>query len=219
MAIGVYQIQNVVNGKRYIGSATQSFNTRWSHHRGMLRRGVHDNQHLQRAFFKYGEESLQFSILEVVERPEECISREQHYLDEFRPEYNISPTAGNCLGVRHSDETRKKHSERRKGRPLPEETRAKLSALKKGRPLSEECRAASAAARFGSKRRLGKKHSEEARAKMSASHTGVPCGPFSAEHRVKLSEAAKNRSEETRHKLSEAAKKQWAAKRLLLGGA
>ena len=39
---GVYQIVNLANGKRYVGSA-RKFRQRWAEHRSMLARGVHHN--------------------------------------------------------------------------------------------------------------------------------------------------------------------------------
>jgi hypothetical protein len=52
----------------------------------------------------------------------------------------------------------------------------------------------------------GKHHSEEWKRKISDGNKGKKRGPFSEEHRKKLSEAKKNISEETRKKMSEANK-------------
>jgi group I intron endonuclease len=35
----------------------------------------------------------------------EVISREQYYINQLKPEYNILPTAGSLLGFKHSEET------------------------------------------------------------------------------------------------------------------
>lgn len=97
--IGVYKIQNLVNGKYYIGSTVDSFNKRLNHHYHALIRGNHKNEHLQNAWNKYGENSFEFIILEVCEL-EQVREREQYYIDQI-PEnlrYNINLLAtGPCL--------------------------------------------------------------------------------------------------------------------------
>ena len=89
---GVYQIRNKINNKVYIGSTIMSFTKRLEHHRCLLRKGTHKNTYLQHAWNKYGEESFEFSILEVVDK---CctLEREQFYIDTLKPSYNINPLA------------------------------------------------------------------------------------------------------------------------------
>jgi len=147
MASGIYQIENQVNGKRYIGSAA-NLRRRWARHLNDLRRGEHHNRYLQRAFDKYGEEAFVFFILENIE-PENLIVREQRYLDTFNPEYNISPTAGSSLGVRYTEETCAKMSIAHMGERSPNY------------------------GKFGEQHPMyGRRHSAETRAKMRAAHTG-----------------------------------------------
>ena len=127
---GIYEIRNRVNGKRYVGSAVNLLR-RQSQHLSALRRGSHYNQHLQRAFDKHGEATFAFTVLEHL-RSKDLIEREQQYLDMLSPEYNISPTAGSPLGVRHTLETRRKISKAKKGHSVSEATRGKISrSLKK----------------------------------------------------------------------------------------
>lgn len=59
---GLYQIVNLRNGKRYIGQ-TAHFKKRYQAHLCALRNGRCNNQHLQRAWAKYGEGSFEFRIL------------------------------------------------------------------------------------------------------------------------------------------------------------
>lgn len=94
---GIYAIVNKINGKQYIGSAAKSFKQRWRDHIKTLRGNRHSSPILQAAYNKYGEESIEFKVLEVCDR-EKCIEREQLYLDTLSPEYNICKTAGNTLG-------------------------------------------------------------------------------------------------------------------------
>lgn len=104
---GVYIIKNTHNGKCYIGSSV-NIKKRWSEHKWLLNKNSHHSPHLQNAWNFYGGESF---IIEVLE---ECpvydlLKREQHYIDSILPEYNVSKTAGNRLGCKHSDETKKEN--------------------------------------------------------------------------------------------------------------
>jgi len=139
MTCGVYQIQNVINYHRYIGSSINIEGRISGHSRG-LERNCHSNMHLQRAFNKYGEDSFEYDILMICDL--NMLSwYEQRCLDKFKPEYNIatdtiSPMRGkkfsekyrnkiskslignkNMLGHRHTEESRKKMSEVQKGHP------------------------------------------------------------------------------------------------------
>jgi group I intron endonuclease len=78
----IYQIKNKINGKIYIGS-TNNINKRWTNHRCKLRKGEHENNYLQQAWKKYGEDAFQFSILEEV-NGNNRIEREIHYLNETK---------------------------------------------------------------------------------------------------------------------------------------
>ena len=93
------------------------------------------------ALLKYGYSNFRLEILEHCDK-KEAVSREQHYLDLFKPEYNILTVAGSTLGFRHSQETRdhmkihhllddkvrKNRSLARLGVKASDLTRAKLSA-------------------------------------------------------------------------------------------
>lgn len=105
---GIYKITNTVNGKYYIGSAIR-ISGRFGTHRSQLRKNIHHSIILQRAWNKYGEKNFDFSILEECEKSK-LIEREQWYIDNYKPIYNISPTAGNCLGVKGTIESNSKKS-------------------------------------------------------------------------------------------------------------
>lgn len=132
---GIYAIVNLINHKRYIGS---SINTRkrWYGHKLHLRKNKHHSAHLQNAWNKYGEDSFIFVVLEECNESE-LIQREQFYLDHLA-DYNASPTAGNCTGVKHSDATKSRHSARMLRLMATNPSFVEhITTLSKGRPKSE----------------------------------------------------------------------------------
>lgn len=93
---GIYKIVNKVNGKYYIGSS-ESIYRRWNHHQKDLRAGCHYNNHLQRAWNKYGYENFEFVIIKKCDN-DILLQEEQKYLDECKLEpknvYNQTFLAG-----------------------------------------------------------------------------------------------------------------------------
>ena len=107
-------------------------------------------------------------------------------------------------GKTFSEETIRKISESHKGRTHSEESRTNMSDAHKGKTFSEEHKRKISEAKKGENHYLyGKTHSEETKIKMSETRKGKT---FSEEHKRKISEAKKNPSEETRRKMSEASK-------------
>src|ERR1700734_1091413 len=126
---GVYLIRNKVNDKKYVGSASRSFEQRWRLHRNQLNRGDHVICHLQASWLKYGQDAFEFTVLEYC-NPEQCTQREQYWMDHydvFKSGYNRTPTAGSQLGFKFSKETLKKLSLSHMGQERTPETRAKIS--------------------------------------------------------------------------------------------
>ena len=111
MQTGVYKITSP-SGKMYIGSAI-NFNTRWKSHLGRLRNSKHHSRALQSAYKKYGEGNLIFNIILFCSK-ENLIMYEQLAIDNFKPTYNMSPTAGSVLGVKHTEEMKLSNSLKQK---------------------------------------------------------------------------------------------------------
>lgn len=194
MKSGIYKILNLVNGKIYVGSAVELVK-RWREHKYHLNRKTHKNIHLQNAWNKYWSISFEFIILEYCDI-EKLIEREQYYIDNLKPDYNLALTAGSRLGV-----------------PMSEEAKAKIGAANKislsGRVMSQEAKDAIALANKGRQFTLGHKQTPEHIAKRVAANTGkvrtdetklrmskVRLGmKFSDEHKANLSLAAKRRRE------------------------
>ncbi len=127
MITGVYQIRNLINGSRYIGSAAgiAGFSHRWTCHRSELELKKHANRHLQNAWSKYGQSAFVFEVILHCD-PQDCLIYEQMALDTVKPEYNICPQANNSLGFRHSEESKRKMSLAQQGRKHSVDHRAKV---------------------------------------------------------------------------------------------
>ena len=191
---GIYQIQSKIKPERiYIGSAVD-LDRRRKQHLGGLCRGTHDNSRLQRHFSKYGKDDLLFSVLLTCDK-NELIEKEQFFIDSYKPYFNISPTAGNTLGYRHTSEMIKWFSKTRKGKKFSIEYKEKISRLRKGRTVSYLTRIKI------SESHKGIKHTEEVKKILSIKHKGKI---LSEQHRRKISEALKRRiiTDKTRKKLS-----------------
>ena len=196
---GIYMIKNTINGKIYIGKSFD-IKKRWSNHKYELNKGVHVNNHLQRAWNKYGEDSFEFSIVEKCN--EDDLSNKEIYwikeMDAYHNGYNQTEGGEGAhlpedikikIGVASKEwwsnpENRNKMSETRKGegsfwygKTFPEDMVRKLSEAHKN--PSEEVRQRYREAKEGT--RL----SEECKRKISESLKGI------------------KRSEETKKKISE----------------
>jgi group I intron endonuclease len=186
----IYAIVNKVNGKKYIGS-TINIERRIKTHFRELRRGVHYNYQLQRAFSKHGEDSFMIVILDKCSEINKVIY-EQKYIDL----QNF-----NCYNLARADVPlfhKVKMSWVKKGHKLSKEAIEKLRAINTGRECSTETRAKISLANKGRT-----KHNDEVRAKMSLTRKGRK---HTDAARAKISEAGRGRvvNEETRAKISKA---------------
>ena len=223
---GIYAIRNLINGKRYIGSAV-NLAFRWKSHRWNLEAGKHHSYLLQRAWDKHGASAFVFEVIEAT-TDDNLVLREQHWIDHFRSlstrrGYNVALMAGSTLGTKRSSETKAKISAALRGRkcspehvaamvegwkqrrlthpPLQHtaETIKKLRDLAMGRTISLQQREKIAAAL------RGRTINAEVRAKISTANKGRPISDaqkamISAVHEGKVYSA------ESRAKMSRSAK-------------
>lgn len=112
---GIYVIINKINNKVYIGKAS-NLDSRIRAHKSCLRRDIHYNTHLQRAWKKYGEENFLFKILENCNK-NELILRENYWMNyynsfDFNFGYNILSPSENNNSYIFPDEVKKTMSDK-----------------------------------------------------------------------------------------------------------
>jgi group I intron endonuclease len=195
MASGIYKIQSVVDPTRvYIGSAVD-IKRRWYFHYKQLREGKHHSIKLQRHYDKYGKDDLLFTVIEFCDKKDTLI-REQVYLDDLAPYFNICLVAGSSLGIKRTElqkEQIRKSLTRRIGCNLGRKASAEENRLNSERQRGEKSH------RYGVKLtdetkhkiglgNLGKVRSEEFKQFLSKIQRGKKC---SEEHKQKVSEGVK----------------------------
>lgn len=136
MKSGVYEIKNIINNHRYIGSSI-NITIRLSKHKNELLKQKHCNGYLQNAVNKYGIENFEFKSL-VICPPNERLDLEQYLLDYYQAEYNIRKIVDSNLTLKFSDEHKQKISNAHKGKIISTETRQKLREINLGKTYSDE---------------------------------------------------------------------------------
>lgn len=139
---GIYKITNIVNGCVYIGKTTRRFIQRyWEHNRNLIE-NCHFNIHLQNSWNKYGDDSFEFSVVEIVDNDDsnKINELEIHYIQMARNNgncYNVSDGGDGACGVSLSEEAKKRIGEKNRihmlGKKLSEETKQKMSEMRKGK--------------------------------------------------------------------------------------
>lgn len=144
---GIYQILNLVDGKRYIGQA-QNIQSRIYEHQRKRNKG-----YLYRAIEKYGWDNFDVSVIEKVDDISELDEKEQFWLDLFQSYlpsngYNICKIAGTTRGRQHTEATKQKIKETIPdkhgannpfyGKAHTAETRAKISKSRTGSTYQPE---------------------------------------------------------------------------------
>lgn len=172
MISGVYKIQSKIKPDRiYVGSAVD-INARWRTHKCSLRKDNHYSRKLQRHYNKYGEDDLVFSILTVCEKKElypinGIIRPEQFFIWAYNPYFNTCQFAGSCMGVKVSDDARRKMSLSHKGKKKTEEHIRKINESRKRNGRINGDRDMVAFCRELAKKNKGTKRSDESKKKLS----------------------------------------------------
>lgn len=110
----IYKITNIKNNKCYVGVTTKNdVNERWSRHKSSIKCG-NGCPLLMKAFNKYGEESFKFEVI-IICFDEDVFKFEDEYIKKYNSAspngYNVAQGGKigmSFLGMKHSDETKKK---------------------------------------------------------------------------------------------------------------
>ncbi len=153
MDCGIYKIENLINGKCYIG---QSIHVKYRDniHFSQLRNNKGHNQHLQNSYNKYGKDVFRFTILLFCEEFE--LTRYEKLLDKHYKKLNLSYNIREC-------------ADSNKGQVRSREERIRLSIYHSGKHLSDETKRILRDINIGKRR----KHSEETKRKISEAHKGI----------------------------------------------
>ena len=138
---GIYGIVNKINGNIYVGKTGNNFGDRRDCHFAALRGGYGVNQHLQRAWDKYGEDQFEFVVLQECTKEDDLNDLERMYIEKSKSAgscYNIADGGeGGLLGRHLSDETKRKIGDKNRvnmtGRTASDQTKRKMSASQKAR--------------------------------------------------------------------------------------
>ncbi|MCB5259637.1 MAG: GIY-YIG nuclease family protein [Candidatus Cloacimonetes bacterium] len=132
----IYKIENLVNGKCYIGQTVLTFNERYNFKGEGIERvlaylemredktssysdKLYHNNHLLNAIRKYGTENFTVEIIDTAESIEELNKKEKYWIkhyNAFRKGYNKCKGGDGIEGWEPSNATRKFWSKQRKGR-------------------------------------------------------------------------------------------------------
>lgn len=151
---GIYKIINVINNKFYVGSAVD-FKKRKARHWRELRKGEHNNGHLQAAWNKYGEQAFTFVVVQELTEADDLLAAENVWLkssvgqpncynigtDATAPLLGVKGEAHPLFGYKHTPEALSKITEASTGRTQSEDIIKRKTAHLHGKPKSAEIRA------------------------------------------------------------------------------
>lgn len=161
---GIYRLQNLINGKFYIGASVNLLRRYWQH-RQRIKKGK-----LNSLMLKDNEAYFVFGVVEY------CIKnklkeREQFYIEKWNPHYNKNLLVDDSkkwwtqedrrnlgekikkawIGRKSKAGFREKHAEARRGILHSEQTKKRLSDMRKGKPKSKEWKEKMRLRRLGTK--------------------------------------------------------------------
>uniref|UniRef100_UPI0030E18AC6 hypothetical protein n=1 Tax=Dematophora necatrix TaxID=2751867 RepID=UPI0030E18AC6 len=151
--VGIYMWTHLESSKKYIGSSV-NLSRRFSYYfsSNIVK---YKKSKIHNALLTYGYSAFSLTIIEYIDLdnlPKDTkeikkfiIEREQYYIDNILPEYNILKIAGSLLGFKHSEATLMKFKLVKESKNNPmygkvhlQETKLKISESKKGKPRTEE---------------------------------------------------------------------------------
>lgn len=85
----IYEIRNIINGKRYIG-CSKDITTRFNKHKSRLNNNKHKNSYLQNAYNKYGKANFEYNILFKLNSESKMYEKEKELISENDNLYNLA---------------------------------------------------------------------------------------------------------------------------------
>ena len=130
MIASIYKITNTVNDKFYIGFTTKHINRRFSGH-------IYDskvsNRPICRAIRKYGSNAFRIeAIYQSRDITHTLNVMESHFIAELNPHYNVTLGGEGVIGYKHTPDTIEKCRLSMLGKTHSEETKRKMSQTRKG---------------------------------------------------------------------------------------
>lgn len=136
----VYCAINLVNSKIYVGATEKGLDVRKRKHLANAKRG--QSGKFYTSIRKYGTVSFEFVSVRSCGGFWQALEIERQVIAELKPEYNLTEGGGGVKGLKFSEESRKKMSDAKIGKPClwvlgpnADETKRKLSvsgSLRKG---------------------------------------------------------------------------------------
>ena len=114
---GLYRWNNLITGKSYIGSDIDLSKRFRNYYKLSYLESSKSNSIIYSALLKHGYSNFSLDILEYCESSI-IIKREQYYIDNLNPDYNILKVAGSRLGSKHSEIAKVKMSVNNVASPL-----------------------------------------------------------------------------------------------------
>jgi group I intron endonuclease len=122
---GIYCIENIIDGKKYIGCA-KNFNKRWSAHKNLFRNNNHENIYMQRVYNKCGEGIFKYYVIQEIEYNKDIVESMETYwivfyetYAPFGKGYNLNFGGNGNLFFRHTEESKRKISDSISGSKNP----------------------------------------------------------------------------------------------------
>jgi group I intron endonuclease len=85
----IYEIRNIINGKRYIG-CSKDVTVRFTKHKSRLKNNKHMNSYLQNAYNKYGKSNFEYNILFKLNSESDMYKKEKKLILENDNLYNLA---------------------------------------------------------------------------------------------------------------------------------
>lgn len=149
---GIYCIECVETGVKYIGQTYENFYRRWIFHKWNLKANQHNNTYLQNSWNKYGLDNFRFYPIESFDLnqkdtvgKEKLNELERYYIEKyntFENGFNLTTGGEECKMKPLSEESKRKIGEKNRinmtGKKASEETKKKMSDAHKKIMQSEE---------------------------------------------------------------------------------